>query len=305
MAAESALREERDLAQRYLDVARTLLLVLDGDGPCGCSTSTATSCSATRPARWSAATGSGPCCRRRRAGPCGEQYARRDGDDVADRSTTTARASGSCVTATGERRTIAWRHTLLRDPDGRATGALASGEDITDRLRARGGDPPPRVQRPAHRAWRTARTSTPSCAPRWPPGRAGRAAVRRPRRVQGGQRHARPRGGRRAAARGRRPPRGRDRRRAGRPARRRRVPRAAAGAARQNRGRGARARRTRCTERLAEPFARRRAHELRDPRERGLRGVPRRGRRRRRAAAPRGRRDVPRQGRSSGPEAGR
>jgi diguanylate cyclase (GGDEF)-like protein len=40
------------------------------------------------------------------------------------------------VTAAGERRTIAWRHTVLRDGDGRATGALASGEDITDRLRA-------------------------------------------------------------------------------------------------------------------------------------------------------------------------
>ena len=31
VAAESALRAERDLAQRYLDVARTLLLVIDAD----------------------------------------------------------------------------------------------------------------------------------------------------------------------------------------------------------------------------------------------------------------------------------
>jgi PAS domain S-box-containing protein len=32
MAAEAALREERDLARRYFDVARTLLLALDADG---------------------------------------------------------------------------------------------------------------------------------------------------------------------------------------------------------------------------------------------------------------------------------
>jgi diguanylate cyclase (GGDEF)-like protein len=40
------------------------------------------------------------------------------------------------VTAAGGRRTIEWRHTVLRDPDGRATGVLASGDDVTERLRA-------------------------------------------------------------------------------------------------------------------------------------------------------------------------
>ena len=102
---------------------------------CACSTGTATSCSATRPDRWSAATGSGPCCRPRRPPRCATSSprpcARRRGP-----RTTRASASGSCSTPPGNRRTIAWRHTLLRDAEGNATGALASGEDITDRLLA-------------------------------------------------------------------------------------------------------------------------------------------------------------------------
>ena len=43
---------------------------------------------------------------------------------------------GDVITRTGERRTIAWRNTLLRDPAGEIVGVLASGEDITERLRA-------------------------------------------------------------------------------------------------------------------------------------------------------------------------
>jgi diguanylate cyclase (GGDEF)-like protein/PAS domain S-box-containing protein len=43
---------------------------------------------------------------------------------------------GDVVTRTGARHTIAWRNTLLRDPSGEVVGILASGEDITERLRA-------------------------------------------------------------------------------------------------------------------------------------------------------------------------
>ena len=43
---------------------------------------------------------------------------------------------GDVLTRTGERRTIAWRNTLLRDAAGAVVGILASGEDITERLRA-------------------------------------------------------------------------------------------------------------------------------------------------------------------------
>jgi diguanylate cyclase (GGDEF)-like protein/PAS domain S-box-containing protein len=43
---------------------------------------------------------------------------------------------GDVVTRAGERRTIAWRNTLLRDERGEVLGVLSSGEDITERLRA-------------------------------------------------------------------------------------------------------------------------------------------------------------------------
>jgi diguanylate cyclase (GGDEF)-like protein/PAS domain S-box-containing protein len=43
---------------------------------------------------------------------------------------------GDVVTRDGERRTIAWRNTLLRDGAGEVIGVISSGEDITERLRA-------------------------------------------------------------------------------------------------------------------------------------------------------------------------
>ena len=43
---------------------------------------------------------------------------------------------GDVLTRSGERHTIAWRNTLLRDAAGEIVGILASGEDITERLRA-------------------------------------------------------------------------------------------------------------------------------------------------------------------------
>jgi diguanylate cyclase (GGDEF)-like protein/PAS domain S-box-containing protein len=135
VAAEAALREERDLARRYFDVARTVLLVLDADARVqqlnqfghdllgypvgsliGCDwfatvlppeTSSIVSCAFARAMQTTSAT---------------------EHDD--------GESEWELVTAAGERRTIAWRHVILRDADGRATGSLASGEDITDRLRA-------------------------------------------------------------------------------------------------------------------------------------------------------------------------
>jgi len=134
MAAEAALREERDLARRYFDVARTLLLVLDADG------------------------------RVRQLNHHGHELlghpagalVGRDWFDVAHPDETRAIVRATfmraidappsasddgmsewiVMTAAGERRTISWRHTPLRGPDGAATGVLASGEDITDRLKA-------------------------------------------------------------------------------------------------------------------------------------------------------------------------
>jgi diguanylate cyclase (GGDEF)-like protein/PAS domain S-box-containing protein len=135
VAAEAALREERDLAQRYLEVARTLLLVLDDEGcvrllnryghellgyPAGSLVG---------------------CDWFKTVLPPETHAFVRDHYALAMQTTSEtpnddAVSEWELITAAGERRTIAWRHTLLRDPEGGATGAVASGEDITDRLRA-------------------------------------------------------------------------------------------------------------------------------------------------------------------------
>ena len=133
VTAEAALREERDLAQRYLDIARTMLLVIDADEsvrllnqhghellgyPAGSLIG----------ANWFDVAVPQP----------GREAARSafrtamDGDptppDGGDRTV--------LVTSTGEQRTMAWRHTILSGPDGTPSGTLSSGEDITEQLRA-------------------------------------------------------------------------------------------------------------------------------------------------------------------------
>ena len=37
------------------------------------------------------------------------------------------------ITAAGDRRTVAWHNTVIRDEDGRITGTLSAGEDVTER----------------------------------------------------------------------------------------------------------------------------------------------------------------------------
>ena len=127
--AEEAVRHERDLAQRYLNIAGVVLLALDTEGvitminPKGCSI----------------------LC-----------YDHQDliGKNWFDkcvpfnsRETTKAefkrlingekgevcRFENPILTADGKRRLISWIDTLVRDDEGQVVGTLSSGEDITDR----------------------------------------------------------------------------------------------------------------------------------------------------------------------------
>jgi len=135
VTAESALREERDLAARYFDVARTLLLVQDPDGsvrhlnqyghellgyPAGSLVGH----------DWFGLVLPDDTRDRVRAGFAAAMAttAAQPADD--------GESEWQLITSTGELRTFAWRHTVLRAHDGQATGSLASGEDITDRLHA-------------------------------------------------------------------------------------------------------------------------------------------------------------------------
>ncbi len=58
------------------------------------------------------------------------------------------------VSATGEERLVEWSNALLRDRDGRITGTLSSGLDITERDRSE------RSQRAVHEIWNAAQGAT-------------------------------------------------------------------------------------------------------------------------------------------------
>jgi diguanylate cyclase (GGDEF)-like protein/PAS domain S-box-containing protein len=129
---ESMLRAERDRAQRYLDVAGTMIVVLDPDGEVllinrkGCAI-------LDRPedevlgADWFEI-----------AVPEHEREMLRSGFDQLMRGTgpLVERLETSVLTQGGELRTIAWHHTVLRDVDGAISGTLSSGEDVTERRAA-------------------------------------------------------------------------------------------------------------------------------------------------------------------------
>ena len=131
-SAERALRQERDRAQRYLDIAEVILLVLDPNGKV-------------------------TLLNRKGCRVLGYEPKELIGQDwfrlcVPDAQRASTRAvfrelfSGnsdlyeynvnSIVTRSGEELLIAWHNTILTDEEGRVSGILSSGEDITERVKA-------------------------------------------------------------------------------------------------------------------------------------------------------------------------
>ena len=127
--ANATIRQEQEQAQRYLDVARVILLALDLEGRItminrkGCAT-----------LGWEE-----------------RELLRRDWIDTCLPVRIRDKLSASfhnllggdlsyienpILTKSGEERLIGWRNTLLRDEEGRITGTLSSGEDITERKQA-------------------------------------------------------------------------------------------------------------------------------------------------------------------------
>ena len=127
--AEAALREERDRARGYLNVAEVMLLVLDERG-----------CVQTVNRRGAEILGYGdpetvvgqdwfdlaiPPARRAETRAVFAKL-------MADQVEAVAAYENPVVRADGTERLIAWRNSVLRDPDGRITGTLSSGDDITE-----------------------------------------------------------------------------------------------------------------------------------------------------------------------------
>ena len=129
---EAALREEHDLAQHYLDVAGTILLVLEPGGVVSLLNRHGRELLGYEEgeligADWFATVVPAELRDSRRANLQATISGQRDAVTY---------HQGDVLTRAGERRTIAWRNTLLCDEEGRVLGTLSSGEDITERLEA-------------------------------------------------------------------------------------------------------------------------------------------------------------------------
>jgi len=129
---EAMLRAERDRAQRYLDVAGTVIVVLDRDGRVllvnrkGCSV-TGRRESELLGRDWFDLTL--PEHERAAARAGFERFMRGDLEEVDHNESTIVQPGGGT-------RLVAWHSVILRDGDGAVAGALSSGEDVTERRQA-------------------------------------------------------------------------------------------------------------------------------------------------------------------------
>jgi PAS domain S-box-containing protein len=124
--ADAVIRQERDRAQQYLDIADVILLALDLEGRItlinrkGCST-----------LGWEEHELLGRdwvdfCLPARLRDALRTSFRKLIGGDLSYRE-------NPVLTKSGEERMIGWRNTLLRDDRGEVIGTLSSGEDITER----------------------------------------------------------------------------------------------------------------------------------------------------------------------------
>ena len=127
--AEAAVREERDRAQRYLDVAEVLMLALDVEGRITLINRKGCSILGWTEQELIGRDWLGTCVpAHARAGLLERLRALHEGDMNPVES--------PLLTKSGQERLIRWHNTTVHDESGRLVGTLSSGTDVTEESRA-------------------------------------------------------------------------------------------------------------------------------------------------------------------------
>jgi PAS domain S-box-containing protein len=127
--ADAAIREERDRAQQYLDIADVILLALDSGGRITMINRTGCSVLGWEERELFARDWIDTCVPARMRDALRASFHGLLSGEL-------SRMENPVLTKSGEERMIAWRNTLLRDGAGHIVGTLSSGEDITERKRS-------------------------------------------------------------------------------------------------------------------------------------------------------------------------
>ena len=129
---QRALSESEERAQRYLDVAATMIVVLDERGEVSLVNRRACEVLGYDEDELTGSSWFGLVV------PAYERAAARElfGELLSGDVEAAGEHENHVVSKSGEQRLVAWRNTILRDASGRVTGTLSSGEDITERHRA-------------------------------------------------------------------------------------------------------------------------------------------------------------------------
>jgi PAS domain S-box-containing protein len=130
--AETALRLERDRAQRYLDVAGVILVALDEEAKIVLLNRRGHEILGYEEGELVGRVWFDTCLPERIA----EQRRRVFRSLMAGKAEQPAYHTSSVLTKSGQERTIAWHNTILRHESGKPMGTLSSGEDITERIEA-------------------------------------------------------------------------------------------------------------------------------------------------------------------------
>jgi diguanylate cyclase (GGDEF)-like protein/PAS domain S-box-containing protein len=131
-SAQHDLSESEARAQRYLDVAATMIVVLDEGGEVSLANRRTCEVLGYAEAELTGRDWFELVMPRRERVAVREDFGRFLRGELA----VVEEYESSVISKAGESRLISWHSTLLHDADGRVTGSLSSGEDITERRRA-------------------------------------------------------------------------------------------------------------------------------------------------------------------------